>query len=225
LRWPASEPQPRPDHRAFKPKTRMSAITRRNAHHHPALCRGGRGGLSASDRICRVTASFSRRDGGGIYLRPWRNTHLLRRRPTAPYPSTSMGAGDFLSAQHDLRESVGKRARQAPVRRSKRTRPWLCGRKLTWAGEWGVPLPFSRSRPEWPCQLTARSPQCVCREGWSYVARVDLDWRPLVRVLGEGWASQLGCAVLVYNSIEPDWWEASRWLTRCSHPDLFLTWE
>ena len=189
----------------------MSVITRRKLITTGVVAVAGVAGLSAADRIARRYGLIPP-DGGGIYgpgeTLTYAAQRLLTRHSMArEFPRSMISEKPFGNELAKPTEAF-KRHQAAGFA------DW----KLDVGGMVARPTSFSLSDLK-SLPTHSQITEVVCEEGWSYVA----EWigTPLSGVLNEVGVHP-EARYVVYNSIEPDWWESVD-MADALHPQTFLT--
>ena len=189
----------------------MSAITRRRLITTGVVAVAGVAGLSAADRIARRYGLIPP-DGGGIYgpgeTLTYAAQRLLTRHSMArEFPRSMISEKPF-----------GNELAKPPEAFKRHQANGFADWKLDVGGMVARPTAFSLSDLK-ALPTHSQITEVVCEEGWSYVA----EWigTPLSGVLNEVGVHP-EARYVVYNSIEPDWWESVD-MADALHPQTFLT--
>jgi DMSO/TMAO reductase YedYZ molybdopterin-dependent catalytic subunit len=189
----------------------MSAITRRKLITTGVVAVAGVAGLSAADRIARRYGLIPP-DGGGIYgpgeTLTYAAQRLLTRHSMArEFPRSMISEKPF-----------GNELAKPPEAFKRHQANGFADWKLDVGGMVARPTSFSLSDLK-ALPTHSQITEVVCEEGWSYVA----EWigTPLSGVLNEVGVHP-EARYVVYNSIEPDWWESVD-MADALHPQTFLT--
>ena len=189
----------------------MSAITRRKLITTGVVAVAGVVGLSAADRIARRYGLIPP-DSGTIYGPGETLTYAAQRLLTRH--SMAREFPRSMISEKPFGNELGKPTDAFKRHQANGFADW----KLDVGGMVARPTSFSLSDLK-ALPTHSQITEVVCEEGWSYVA----EWigTPLSGVLNEVGVHP-EARYVVYNSIEPDWWESVD-MADALHPQTFLT--